>query len=95
MSIELRAAGQADVPAILDVMGLAFDPRFGEAWSGPQLLGTLAGPGSWARLAATGGSVVGFSLCRCIGREAELLLVGVLPANRGMRASASVWSNRR
>lgn len=66
--------------ALEAIVASSFDPRFGEGWSATQLAGTLALPGSWARVAA--GSA-GFSLCRMAASEAELLLVAVLPLCRG------------
>ena len=80
------AAGAQDIDAMLAVMADAFDPRFGEAWSAVQLGGSLAQIDSWARVlrgsAAEGGVPLGFSLCRRIVDEAELLLVAVVPAAR-------------
>ncbi|TRW14893.1 GNAT family N-acetyltransferase [Glacieibacterium frigidum] len=81
------AVGAADIDAMLAVMADAFDPRFGEAWSAVQLGGSLAQIDTWARLvretAADGrGAPLGFSLCRRIVDESELLLVAVVPAAR-------------
>lgn len=81
------AAGAADVDAMLAVMAEAFDPRFGEAWSAVQLGGSLSQIDTWARLvretAVDGrGAPLGFSLCRRILDEAELLLVAVVPRAR-------------
>jgi len=59
------------------VMHAAFDPQYGEAWSTAQLAGTLAMPGCWARLALAGATATGFSLCRSLGPEVELLLIAV------------------
>jgi len=64
------------------VMHSAFDPIYGEAWSAPQLAGTLAMPGCWARLALAGATACGFSLCRSLGPEVELLLIAVQPGQR-------------
>ena len=84
MSWNLAAADIGDVAAISTVVERAFDPRFGEAWSAAQLRGTLSLTGSWARLVRHGDAVLGFSLCRRAGPEAELLLVAVLPSHRGL-----------
>ncbi|OSZ72824.1 hypothetical protein CAP39_01665 [Sphingomonas sp. IBVSS1] len=64
------------------VMHAAFDPLYGEAWSAPQLAGTLTMPGCWARLAMAGAVATGFSLCRSLGPEVELLLIAVDPDQR-------------
>ncbi len=79
----LRLADTGDIAAIMAVMGAAFDPRFGEAWSAAQLLGSFATGIAWARLAELDAAPVGFTLCRRVGPEAELLLIGVPPASRG------------
>jgi len=80
------AVGAADIDAMLAVMADAFDPRFGEAWSAVQLGGSLAQVDTWARLVretADGrGTPLGFSLCRRIVDESELLLVAVIPSAR-------------
>ena len=95
MTLRLRDAGEADITALMTIMAGAFDARFGEAWSEAQLLGTLASPDAWVRLAsvdAPGGGTrpIGFSLCRRTGPEAELLLVGVLPLERGRGVGAAL-----
>jgi [ribosomal protein S18]-alanine N-acetyltransferase len=76
---------QADLrhlDAMMAVMHAAFDPLYGEAWSAVQLAGTLAMPGCWARLALAGTTPTGFTLCRSLGPEVELLLIAVDPAQR-------------
>ena len=83
MTGRVLAAGVEQLDAMLTVMGGAFDPQFGEAWSGAQLTGTLAQAGSWARLAYDDDLVVGFSLCRRVVDEAELLLIAVVEPARG------------
>jgi ribosomal-protein-alanine N-acetyltransferase len=83
MTPRLTAAGAADIDAVMDVMAVAFDPGFGEAWSAAQVLGSLAAGSAWLRLAqGPGAEPLGFTLCRLIRPEAELLLVGVAPAAR-------------
>lgn len=64
------------------VMHAGFDPMYGEGWSTAQLAGTLVMPGVWARLALAGAVATGFSLCRSLGPEVELLLIAVDPAQR-------------
>ena len=83
MTVRVVAANAASVPDMLVVMADAFDPRFGEAWSGAQLTGTMIQAGSWTRLAIDDDLVVGFTLCRRIVDETELLLVGVRRDWRG------------
>lgn len=83
MTLRLTAAAAADIDAVMAVMATAFAPGFGEAWSAGQVLGSLATGTAWARLArAAGAAPLGFTLCRHIGPEAELLLIGVAPAAR-------------
>lgn len=80
---ELRAGTPADLPAVGEVMRDAFDPRYGEAWTGAQCLGMLALPGVWLTLAHADGGLVGFALARAVLDEAELLLLAVRPRWRG------------
>lgn len=93
MTLRLRPAGAGDIDAIMAVMAVAFDPAFGEAWSAAQVLGSLAMSASWSRLALVDGArPVGFSLCRRIGPEAELLLIGVPPIDRGRGFGAALMT---
>lgn len=83
MRPHLVAAQAADIDAMMAIMASAFDPGFGEAWSAQQVLGSLATGTAWARLACRPNAPpVGFTLCRQIGPDAELLLIGVAPAAR-------------
>lgn len=88
MSIRIEPGGAANVAAIMSVMAVAFDPRFGEAWSAAQLTGSLAMPDTWAEIAYdTSGDAAtpaaGFALTRRILTSSELLLVAVAPQWRG------------
>lgn len=83
MTATLRLADGRDIAPVMAVMTAAFDPRYGEAWSAPQVLGSFATGIAWARLAEADGEPVGFTLCRRVGPEAELLLIGVPPEWRG------------
>ena len=83
MSVRLVSGGLGDVDALAQVTAQAFDPRYGEAWSPTQLRGTLAQAGSWLRIAVDGEAAVGFTLCRLLVDEAELLLIAVTPSTRG------------
>jgi ribosomal-protein-alanine N-acetyltransferase len=84
MTTRLMLAGVRDVPLMGDIMAAAFDPRFGEAWSAAQLGGALSVADTWAQIALVDGGAVGFSLTRRIIDEAELMLVAVEPARRGL-----------
>lgn len=78
------AANSRDLEALMLVMRASFDPQFGEAWSARQLLGTLDLETSFARQAVAGGeAATGFTLCRAAGPEVELLLIAVVPDQRG------------
>lgn len=82
MTPGLSPANATDIDAVMAVMACAFDPRFGEAWSGAQFLGSLTTGTAWSRLACDGATALGFTLCRQLGTEAELLLIGVVPPAR-------------
>lgn len=83
VDIALADGTAADVGAVDRVMRAAFDPRYGEAWTPAQCLGMLSLPGVWLTLARTGETLVGFALTRAVADDAELLLIAVLPDQRG------------
>lgn len=64
------------------VMGQAFDPAFGEAWTLPQLAGIMTMPGTWLTIARLDAAPLGFALVRSVLDECELLLLAVDPAWR-------------
>lgn len=80
--VELVTGSAADADAVDALMGAAFDPRYGEAWTRSQCVGILAMPGVWLTLARCDGKPAGFALMRAIMDEAELLLIAVDPAAR-------------
>lgn len=78
-----------DLDRIMDVMGSAFDPAWGEAWNRRQVDDALAiGNCHYHLLSAQGLPVgedeeaAGFSLSRTGYEEEELLLLGVKPEYR-------------
>ncbi|CAA9527104.1 MAG: Ribosomal-protein-S18p-alanine acetyltransferase [uncultured Sphingomonas sp.] len=79
---ELRTAGWSDLDAVMEVMGAAFDPRFGEGWTRAQCAGILPMAGVTLTLANGAGPPLGFSLVRRVADESELLLLAVAPAAR-------------
>lgn len=79
-----------DVARIMAVMQVAFDPRFGEAWTHHQVLDALVIGNCRYRLVDAAGRecsegelAAGFYLARLGVEEEELLLVGVDPEHRG------------
>ena len=83
MRLRLALAGPRDVPVMSHIMDRAFDPRFGEAWSAMQLAGALTIADTWAQIGLDEAVAFGFSLTRRVVDEAELMLVAVLPEQRG------------
>jgi len=79
-SLTIRDAGADDMDAVMAIMGAAFEPTYGEAWTRSQCAGILPMAGVSLRLATDGGGVTGFALMRAIADEAELLLIAVDPA---------------
>lgn len=73
-------------PVLVDdcmaVMRAAFDPAYGEAWTGDQVRAMLDLPGARLIAGRVGDDVIGFALIRTILDEAELLLLGVHPTAR-------------
>lgn len=67
----------------MDVMALAFDPAYGEAWTLPQLAGVMTMPGTWLTIARVDAAALGFALVRSVLDECELLLLAVHPLWRG------------
>lgn len=82
-ALTLRTAGARDIGAVDALMGDAFDPAYGEAWTRNQCLGVLALPGVSLLLAEMDDEPAGFALTRRIADESELLLLAVAPAHRG------------
>ena len=81
--VELTDGGSSDLDAVIEVMDLAFDERFGEAWTRSQCAGILPMPGVRLILARDGdGRTAGFCMDRTIGGESELLLLAVAPEFR-------------
>ena len=67
----------------MQVMGRAFDPAFGEAWTLPQVAGVMMMPGTWLTVARMDAAPLGFALVRSVLDECELLLLAVDPLWRG------------
>ncbi|MCP3732556.1 ribosomal protein S18-alanine N-acetyltransferase [Sphingomonas sp. MG17] len=80
--IEIVHGGPADLGTVNAIIGEAFDPRFGEAWTPSQCLGMMALPGVWFSIAWCGAKPAGFALARTVANEAELLLLAIRPALR-------------
>ncbi|ARR54389.1 ribosomal-protein-alanine acetyltransferase [Rhizorhabdus wittichii DC-6] len=78
----IEEVGFDGIDAVMAVMNRAFDPRYGEAWTEPQLLSMMALPGTTLTLARIGDVPAGFALNRLIADEAELLLLAVAPESR-------------
>ena len=81
--VRLATARVADLAAVMRVMDAAFDPAYGEAWSGAQLLTLFALPSARVCIAWDGEQSCGFSAARIAGPESELLLLAVDPSWRG------------
>jgi [ribosomal protein S18]-alanine N-acetyltransferase len=78
-TVRIAAAGPADIPAVMEVMRVSFDPAYGESWSATQCDAMLALPGTAMHIAWTDKSPAGFTMSRVIAGEAELLLIAVKP----------------
>lgn len=76
--LSITLAGPADYARLADLHDLCFDP----AWGRESIIGIFAKPGALGLIARAEGRAAGFSLCRGIGDESELLALGVLPAMR-------------
>jgi ribosomal-protein-alanine N-acetyltransferase len=83
LPLTLAQAGGDDLDSVMAVMAVAFDSRFGEAWTRAQCAGILPMSGVRLTLARLDGKPVGFTLMRHVADEAELLLIAVDPDARG------------
>ena len=81
--VRMTTARVGDLAAVMRVMDAAFEPAYGEAWSGAQLLTLFALPSARVALAWHGDRPCGFSAARIAGPESELLLLAVDPDFRG------------
>ena len=83
-SPRVETATSDDLDSVMEVMEAAFGTRFGEAWTRSQCAGILpmAGVSLMLTRDGAGGAPVGFSLCRSIADESELLLLAVAPSHR-------------
>lgn len=86
--IRLALARVGDLAAVMRVMDAAFDPAYGEAWSGAQLFTLFALPSARVAIAWDGERPCGFYAARIAGPESELLLLAVDPADRGRGVGA-------
>lgn len=81
MSVALSIKGVDGLDDAMQVMGRAFEPAFGEAWTAAQCTGVLAMPGA-ALVIACDTEPLGFALIRTVIDEAELMLLAVVPEAR-------------
>jgi ribosomal-protein-alanine N-acetyltransferase len=66
----------------MSIMGRAFSPCFGEAWTRSQCAGILPMSGVTLTIADSEDGPAGFSLVRAVADEAELLLLAVAPEHQ-------------
>jgi ribosomal-protein-alanine N-acetyltransferase len=81
-TVQLRPGVVDDLGEVMRIMGGAFQPCFGEAWTRSQCAGILPMSGVRLTIAEDSGEAVGFSLMRSVADEAELLLIAVDPARQ-------------
>lgn len=81
--VNIAHGNSRDLDDVIAIMDVAFDRRFGEAWTRSQCAGILPMPGVGLTLARDeAGRPLGFALFRTVVDEAELLLIAVDPAAR-------------
>lgn len=81
--VRFDAGSWHDLDEVMAVMNSAFGDRYGEAWTRSQLAGILPMAGVSLTLAREHDrdEAIGFSLCRTVADESELLLIAVLPTH--------------
>lgn len=89
-AITLRHGDARDIAEVDTLMALAFDPRWGEAWTRNQCLGVLAMSGVRLTLATVDDTPAGFAMVRRTLDEAELLLLAVAPPFRARGVGGSL-----
>lgn len=77
--VGLRPGEADDLDEVMRIMGQAFHPSFGEAWTRSQCSGILPMAGVGLTLATDDSGPIGFALVRRVADEAELLLLAVDP----------------
>jgi len=88
--VQLRPGGTDDLDEVMRIMGAAFPPSYGEAWTRSQCAGILPMAGVTLTVAEEGGTAIGFALARAVADEAELLLLAVDPARQGRGVGRSL-----
>ena len=93
--VHLRQGSVDDLGQVMRIMGAAFQPCFGEAWTRSQCAGILPMTGVSLILARDpdSGVPIGFSLFRSVADQAELLLLAVLPTHRRRGIGHSLLSH--
>lgn len=91
--VRLRSGGIDDLDDVMRIMGGAFQPCFGEAWTRSQCAGILPMSGVNLTIADDDRGPAGFSLARCVADEAELLLIAVDPASQRSGIGQSLLDN--
>lgn len=81
--VRLRQGAASDLDDVMKIMGAAFRPCFGEAWTKSQCAGILPMKGVSLTIADSEHGPVGFALVRAVVDEAELLLLAVDPREQG------------
>ena len=80
MSIALRRVRDADLAALAQLHAACFPD---EAWDSAALATILAMAGTEGRLAfSEAGEICGLLITQCLGEDAEILTLGVLPVQR-------------
>lgn len=91
MIVFVRAT-PAHQAGMMEVVAAAFDARFGEGWNAGQITSALAASDRVGEVAIEDTRIIGFSLARYAAKEAELLLVAVLPECRRRGVAAMLIS---
>jgi [ribosomal protein S18]-alanine N-acetyltransferase len=91
MTILLHPVPHAELEALAALHAACFPD---DPWDGPALGTVLAMPGTGGRVARTeAGEAVGLLIDQCLGDDAEILTLGVLPSSRRRGVARALLSD--
>lgn len=91
-NIHISLGNAKDIPLIMPIMNMAFDPSFGEAWNSAQCLSMISLPYSQLFLAEYDNQICGFAFTRSLFEDLELLMIATHPDNARMGVASALMN---